>query len=422
MNHELVKALSDITRDKGIAREILIDAIEAALLSAYKRNFGFSENVVIDVNSQTGDIKVFSLKKVFEGSSNLQREMGLEETRDVNPEAKLGDAIKIEITPKDFGRIAIQTAKQVMIQKIREAKRENIYQEYKDRVGEVCTGVVRQREYGAIIIDLGKVEAILPFKEQVHGEELRSGDRIKTYILEVTKTNRGPQILVSRSHPNLVCKLFEVEVPEIYDGVVKIMAIAREAGSRTKVAVWSADEKVDPVGACVGIGGSRVQSICKELSGEKIDIISYSEDPAVFVSHALSPANVSDVILHERERAMEVIIVSEQISLAIGKKGRNVRLAAKLTGWKIDVKTPEEIKEAALMAMNLTDLSGVGPKTAQRLRDSGFGSIGGIAKAKLLDLIVVPSVGKATAKKILAAAKKIAGPIQPEGREGEKKE
>jgi N utilization substance protein A len=422
MNHELVKALSDITRDKGIAREILIDAIEAALLSAYKRNFGFSENVVIDVNSQTGDIKVFSLKKVFEGSSNLQREMGLEETRDVNPEAKLGDAIKIEITPKDFGRIAIQTAKQVIIQKIREAKRENIYQEYKDRVGEVCTGVVRQREYGAIIIDLGKVEAILPFKEQVHGEELRSGDRIKTYILEVTKTNRGPQILVSRSHPNLVCKLFEVEVPEIYDGIVKIMAIAREAGSRTKVAVWSADEKVDPVGACVGIGGSRVQSICKELGGEKIDIISYSEDPAVFVSHALSPANVSDVILHERERAMEVIIVSEQISLAIGKKGRNVRLAAKLTGWKIDVKTPEEIKEAALMAMNLTDLSGVGPKTAQRLRDSGFGSIGGIAKAKLLDLIVVPSVGKATAKKILAAAKKIAGPIQPEGREGEKKE
>ena len=422
MNHELMEALSDITRDKGIAREILIDAIEAALLSAYKRNFGFSENVVIDVNSQTGDIKVFSLKKVVERPSDLQREMGLEETGDVNPEAKLGDAIKIEITPKNFGRIAIQTAKQVMIQKIREAEMENIYQEYKDRVGEVCTGVVRQREYGAIIIDLGKVEAILPFKEQAHGEELRSGDRIKTYILEVTKTNRGPQILVSRSHPDLVCRLFEVEVPEIYDGIVKIMAIAREAGSRTKIAVWSADEKVDPVGACVGIGGSRVQSICKELGGEKIDIIPYSEDPTVFVSHALSPANVSEVILHERERAMKVIVDSEQISLAIGKKGRNVRLAAKLTGWKIDVKSPKEMKEAALTAMNLTDLSGVGSKTAQRLRDSGFGSIGDIAKAKLLDLIAVPGVGKATAKKILEAAKEIAGPIQPEEREGEKKE
>lgn len=412
MNHELVEALSDITREKGITREILIEAIETALLSAYKKNFGFNDNVNIHVDGQTGDIKVFSPKRVVTKPSDPKREIGLEEARRINTKAGLGDEVKIEVTPEDFGRIAIQTAKQVVVQKIKEAERENIYQEYKDRVGEVCTGVVRQREYGAIVVDLGKAEAILPFKEQVYGEELRGGDRIKTYILEVVRASRGPQILVSRTHPDLVRKLFEVEVPEIYDGVVKIRAIAREPGARTKIAVWSDDEKVDPVGACVGTRGSRVQSICRELGGEKIDIIPYSEDPAGFVSRALSPAKVSEIIFHAEERTMEVMVEQEQISLAIGKKGQNVRLAAKLTGWKIDIKTPEEMKEAALMRMSLTDLPGVGPKTAERLKASGFGSMLDIAMAKLPDLIEAPGIGKATGQKIIEAAKEIATSIQ----------
>lgn len=345
MNGEFVNALRDIEREKGIAFDILLEAIEAALISAYKKNSGAPQNARVTVDSETGEVKVFSQKVVTANVVDPQNEMPLEQARRIDPNYEVGDVVEAETTPQNFGRIAAQTAKQIVVQRIREAERNLIYEQYAGRVQDIVTGVVRRKEGRNVFIDLGQIEALLPPAEQVHTEAYRPGDRLKAYVLEVRKTSKGPQILVSRSHPGLVKRLFELEVPEIGDGLVEIKAITREAGSRTKIAVASHDPNVDAVGACVGPRGMRVQTIVNELRGEKMDIVKWSVAPAEFVANALSPAKVLHVQLDAEKKVGTVIVPDHQLSLAIGKEGQNARLAAKVTGWKIDIKSVSQIQK-----------------------------------------------------------------------------
>lgn len=344
MNAELIQALKDIEREKGISMDTLIEALEAALLSAYKRNFGSLQNVSVHIDRETGDIKVYSQKTVVEEVTDPRTEISLEEARKIDPRLNPGDVVRREVTPREFGRIAAQTAKQVVVQRIREAERGVIYEEFASREGDIITGIVRRTDQRNVYIDLGRTEAILAPAEQMPGEEYRPGDRIKTYIVEVKKTTKGPQIILSRTHPGLLKRLFELEVPEIHEGIVEIKSVAREAGSRSKIAVHSRHEDVDPVGACVGPKGSRVQAIVNELKGEKIDIVRWSPDPSQFVANALSPAKVLAVVINEEEKIAQVVVPDYQLSLAIGKEGQNARLAAKLTGWKIDIKSESQVE------------------------------------------------------------------------------
>ncbi|MCF6097449.1 transcription termination factor NusA [Thermovorax subterraneus] len=341
MNIEFIEALDQIEKEKGISKEILLEAIEAALVSAYKKNYGTAQNVKINIDRATGEVKVFSQKTVKEEVKDQLLEISLVEAKKINPLVKIGDIISIEVTPQKFGRIAAQTAKQVVMQRIKEAERNIIYEEFAGRETDLVTGTVQRFDKKNVIIDLGKTEVILPPNEQIPTETYTPGDRIKVYILEVRKTTKGPVIVVSRSHPGLVKRLFELEVPEIYEGIVEIKSIAREAGSRTKVAVHSRDENVDPVGACVGPKGARVQAVVEELKGEKIDIIKWSKNAAEYISNALSPAKVLSVEVEEDSKIARVLVPEHQLSLAIGKEGQNARLAAKLTGWKIDIKSPK---------------------------------------------------------------------------------
>jgi len=337
-----MSAFEQLGREKGISPEVLFDAVEAALISAYKRNFGSAQNVRVVMDRDTGEIHVFSKKIISETVKDPKSEISLEDARKIEPESLLDNEIEFEVTPKDFGRIAAQTAKQVVVQRIREAERGIIFEEFSNRESDILTGVIQRIEQRNVFIDLGKAEAILTPSEQINGEPYRYGERIKTYIVEVKKTPKGPQILVSRTHPGLLKRLFELEVPEIHDGVVEIKSVAREPGMRSKIAVYSADDNVDPVGACVGHKGMRVQSIVTELRGEKIDIVKWSEDPADYIANALSPAKVIAVETQDANRSSRVIVPDYQLSLAIGKEGQNARLAAKLTGWKIDIKSESQ--------------------------------------------------------------------------------
>lgn len=355
MNAEFILALEQIEKEKGIAKDILIETIEAALVSAYKRNFGSSQNVRVEIDKESGDVKVFSQKKIVE-DPDMDTEFGdyleisLEEAREkYGYKCEMGDIIEEEVTPRNFGRIAAQTAKQVVVQRIREAEREVIYGEYINRESEVVTGTIARISKGMVYVSLGKTEGILGPSEQIPTETYDFGQRIKVYILEVKKTTKGPQILLSRSHPGLVKRLFELEVPEIYEGTVQIKSVSREAGSRTKMAVWSVDENVDSIGSCVGPKGTRVKTIVDELGGEKIDIIKYSDDPREYISSALSPSKVVSVDVNEDEKSAKVVVPDYQLSLAIGKEGQNARLAAKLTGWKIDIKSESQLKEGEEM-------------------------------------------------------------------------
>ncbi len=349
MNIEFIEALDQIEKEKGISKEILIEALEASLISAYKKNYGSAQNVFVNIDRDTGEVKVFSRKTVTEEVNDSLLEIDINDAVEINPTAKVGDTIPFEVTPKKFGRIAAQTAKQVVMQRIREAERNIIYEEFSGRETDIVTGVVQRYDKKNVIIDLGKVEVILPASEQIPSEEYTQGSRIKVYILEVKKTTKGPLITVSRSHPGLVKRLFELEVPEIFEGIVEIKGIAREAGSRTKIAVYSKNDNVDPVGACVGPKGARVQSIVDELRGEKIDIIKWDKNVDNYISNALSPAKVTNVTTEEITKVARVSVAENQLSLAIGKEGQNARLAAKLTGWKIDIKSqhieekPEEV-------------------------------------------------------------------------------
>ncbi|WP_044736894.1 transcription termination factor NusA [Geobacillus kaustophilus] len=348
MNTQLLEALADLMREKGISKEVVMEAIEAAIVSAYKRNFGQAQNVRVDLNMDTGTIRVFARKDVVEEVTDPRLEISLEEAQRINPNYQIGDVVELEVTPRDFGRIAAQTAKQVVTQRVREAERSIIYAEFVDREEDIMTGIVQRVDPRFVYVSLGKAEALLPANEQMPNETYKPHDRLKVYITKVEKTTKGPQIFVSRTHPGLLKRLFELEVPEIYDGTVEIKSIAREAGDRSKISVHSDNPEVDPVGACVGPRGQRVQAIVDELNGEKIDIVRWSADPVEFVANALSPAKVLRVIVNEEQKATTVIVPDYQLSLAIGKRGQNARLAAKLTGWKIDIKSESEAREMGI--------------------------------------------------------------------------
>ena len=353
MNNEFINALEQISKDKGIDKEILFDAIESSLVTACRKDFTSSQNVRAQINRKNGEVKVYAQKEVVE-DDDLERdnaEVRLSEAKGINPVCKVGDVIDIEVTPKDFGRIAAQNAKQIVTQRIREAGREMIYNEYVAKEQDIIRGIILRKEKKMVVIELAKTEAALMPVDQVLNEDYVHGKRMTFYILEVkpaSKGSKGPQVIVSRNHPELVKRLFEQEVTEVSDGIVEIKGIAREAGSRTKIAVYSHEEDVDPVGACVGQNGQRVNNIVEELGGEKIDIIKWNEDPRVFIASALSPSKVIDVVLNEADHNATVIVPEYQLSLAIGKEGQNARLAAKLTNWRIDIKGEEAVPEESL--------------------------------------------------------------------------
>ena len=380
MNGELLAIVDQIERDKGVKKEILILAVESALVSAAKKVLSQDkdiEDIRVEVDRATGAIKIFKKGK--------------------------------EITSKDFGRIAAQTAKQVIIQKIREAEKEVIYGEFQNRAGEIISGSVYRFEKGNIIVDLGKAEGFIPRSEQSNKEEFRQGERIRAYVLEVKKEPKGPQIVLSRIQPNLVRKLFELEVPEIYEGIVEVKSISREAGERTKVAVWSKDEKVDCVGACVGMRGQRVKNIVGELHGEKIDIVRYSEDIVEYISAALSPAKISEIKLDKEKKQAEVIVDEDQLSLAIGRRGQNVRLASILTGWELDIRSKVPIKAKAEKKGDLSVLSGIGKKMVTYLQEAGFDNLEKIAKVEIKQLTKIKGLGKKKAENIIEQAKQLIG-------------
>lgn len=347
INLEFLNALDDLEKEKGISKEILLEAIETALFSAYKKDYGTKENVRVEIKPETGEVKVYILLDIVETIENENYEISLEKVQEINKNYEIGDVFEKEITPANFGRIATQTAKQVVMQRIREAERDVIYDEYKQKEGELITGTVQRFHNSNVFIDLGKIEALLPPSEQMPGEIYEMGHRIKLYVVEVSADNKGPKILVSRTHPGLLKRLFEIEVPEIFDGIVEIRSVAREAGQRSKIAVSSTDDNVDPVGACVGPKGMRVQAVVDQLNGEKIDIIEWDDDPTVLVANALNPAEVVKVKINKEGKIAKVIVPDFQLSLAIGKEGQNARLAAKLTNWKVDIKNNSSYQEEA---------------------------------------------------------------------------
>ena len=343
-----LEVLKELAREKGVEEEVLFDAIEAALISAYKRNFGSAQNVRVVLDRTTGAYHVYAIKTVVETVEDDVQEISLAQARTIRPDYEVDDVLEIEVTPANFGRIAAQTAKQVVVQRVREAERGIIYEEFMSREGDIITGLVSRVENRNVFIDLGKTEAVLTPTEQIAGETYEHGDRIKAYIVEVKKTSKGPQIVVSRTHPGLLKRLFELEVPEIQEGIVEIKSVAREPGMRSKIAVYSKDDDVDPVGSCVGHKGMRVQAVVDELGSEKIDIVKWNEDSAKFIANALSPAKVVSVAVNEDEKVSRVVVPDYQLSLAIGKEGQNARLAAKLTGWKIDIKSESQAADEVL--------------------------------------------------------------------------
>ncbi|EKU70740.1 transcription termination factor NusA [Selenomonas sp. F0473] len=345
---EFLQTLKELAYEKGIDEELLFETIEAALISAYRRNFGSAQNVRISLSRETGAFHVFAIKTVVEQAENGITDISLAQARAMNPDYAVGDVIEIEMTPANFGRIAAQTAKQVVMQRLREAERGIVYEAYMNRSADIVTGIVQRVEGRSVYVDIGKAEAVLMPTEQMPTETYNYGDTIRAYIIEVRRSPRGPQIMLSRTHPGLLKKLFELQVPEMQEGIVEIKAIAREAGSRSKVAVCSAEERVDPIGACVGPHFMRVQAVVDELAGEKIDIVKWSDDPAAYIANSLNPAKVISVAVSETEKISRVIVPDYQLSLAIGKEGQNARLAAKLTGWKIDIKSESQAAQEGL--------------------------------------------------------------------------
>lgn len=345
MNRDFIDALVEIEREKGISKDVIFEALESALFSSYRKNFGSSQNVEVEMDKETGKALVYAIKEVVEVVENKFLEIQIDKAKELDDGYDIGDMVRIEITPKDFGRIAAQTAKQVVIQRIKDAERDVIFDEFVNRENEIVTGMIQRISRNNIFIDLDKTEGILPPIEQIQEEIYEQGDRLKLLIVEVKKTTKGPQVILSRSHPGLVKRLFELEVPEISDGVVEIYSLAREAGSRTKIAVFSKDPDVDPLGACVGSKGSRVKAIVDELNGEKIDIVVWSNDISEFIANSLSPSKVVKVEINEKDKSALVVVPDYQLSLAIGRGGQNARLAAKLTNWKIDIKSESQYTE-----------------------------------------------------------------------------
>lgn len=345
-NKELILALEELEKEKGIKKDYLLESIETALVTAYKRNFDSLENVIVKMDDKTGATHVYSIKEVMERANDEDTEISVKEAQKINPELKEGDTVEIEIVPRNFGRIAAQTAKQVIIQKLREAEREIIFNEFNDRKGEIVSGLIQKADHNIVVMDLGRLEGVMPSKEQVPTETYRVNDKIKGYVLDVERGAKGaPQVIVSRSHPDFVRKLLEFEIPEIYEGVIEIKSVSRDPGYRSKVAVYSPDQNIDPVGSCVGQKGVRIQNVINELGGEKIDVIEWNEDPSIYISSALLPAKILAVDIKEEEKFAQVVVPDDQLSLAIGKSGQNARLAARLTNWKIDIKSETQFRE-----------------------------------------------------------------------------
>src|SRR6516162_5659393 len=411
MNAEIGAMLDYMERERGIKRETLLEALSTALLSASKKSVGAARDLRIDIDRKTCDIRALANLIVVENVTNPQDEIALSKVRKIKPDAKVGDTIDVEVTPRNFGRIAAQTAKQAMMQRIRQVEKEMVYDEFKDRAGEIVNGTVRRFERSDVIVDLGKFEAVMPSRERVQTEDYNVGDRLRAYVVAVENTNRGPEIILSRSHPNFVRRLFEVEVSEIADRTVEIKAIAREAGYRTKIAVWSSDEKVDPVGACVGMRGSRVKNIVRELNQEKVDIIRWSQDSREFVMEALKPAKIKSLALDPARRAINITVEEDQLSLAIGRRGQNARLTARLTGWEINISKDESATQAfeQKIAQAITTLAKtlkIDEETARSLARAGVNSIEGILEVDPDDIAEILQVDVERARVIHDAARR----------------
>jgi len=405
----LKREIDQIAKDKGIERAEIVGALEEAMKQAARKRHGQEKEIEARFNDELGEVELFEFKEVVETVEDPGTQIALGPARELDPEAEPGDEIGIKMDASGFGRILAQTAKQVIIQRIRDAERDNVYDEYKDRRGEIVNGIVRRFEKGALIVDLGRAEAVLPPKEQVPRESYRPGDRVRAFVLDVNKATKGPQIVLSRGALDFLKKLFEQEVPEMYEGIVTIESAAREPGGRSKIAVASRDSDVDPVGACVGMKGSRVQAVVQELRGERIDIVPWSPDPARYVCSALSPAQVSKVIIDEGARSMDVIVPDDQLSLAIGRRGQNVRLAVQLTGWKIDIKSESKMREIAQwLSEAVSAVEGCGDPEAELLLQQGITSLEDLAECQPELLTQLPGIDEAGAAAIKARALELA--------------
>uniref|UniRef100_A0A7C5EME1 Transcription termination/antitermination protein NusA n=1 Tax=Desulfobacca acetoxidans TaxID=60893 RepID=A0A7C5EME1_9BACT len=410
MNLELSRLIDQVSRDKGIDKELLISAIKDAIRSAARKKFGPKSDIEVEYRDDSGAMEVFQYKEVVSEVADPNREISLEEARRLDPECELGDQLGIRIDATQFGRIAAQSAKQIIMQRMKDAERDLVYEDFKDRKGEIINGIVQRLDPEGIIVNLGRTEALLPPSEQVPREIYHKGERLRAYVLDVKRQGRGPQIILSRTHPNFLVALFEAEVPEIAEGIVQILACAREPGNRSKIAVASRDSDVDPVGACVGLKGARVQNIVQELRGEKIDIIPWNPDIAKFATNALQPAEVSRIIINQEQQSLEVIVPDDQLSLAIGKRGQNVRLASKLTGWKIDVKTESKYSKSLKEGyLSLLRIPGVGEITANVLHEAGYTSAKEVAETSVEDLVQATGLSEKKAASIIAAAQEMIG-------------
>ena len=412
MNFEVIDALGQIAREKNVEKELVIETLAAGLVAAVRKKFGLTAEVDVLVDEEERTIGVYLLKNVVDDVEDPVLEASLEEAQEYDPKLDVGHVLRIELSLAEFGRNAIQAVKQVVVQRVREAEREKVFDDFQNRVGEVLTGSVQQVDRGDLVVNLGRTEALLPYREQIPGESYRQGDTIRAVVIDVQKNTKGPQVILSRTHPSFLLQLFKMEVPEVYEGIVEIRAVAREAGLRSKIAVISSDDRIDPVGACVGMKGSRVQAVVRELSGERIDIVPWSSDATIFVTRALSPAKVTEITVIQEEQTMRVAVAEGQLSLAIGKKGQNARLAAKLTGWKIDlvkeeevvIEEEKEVDDRGLPLVGVEILPGVGPKIAQRLIIEGFVFIQDVLKSDVKSLCEIPGVGEKTAEKIFDTA------------------
>jgi len=405
----LKREIDQIAKDKGIDRAEIIGALEEAMKQAARKRYGQEKEIEARFNDELGEVELFEFKEVVEAVEDPESQIALDPAREFDPDAEIGDEIGIKMDTSTFGRILAQTAKQVIIQRIRDAERENVHEEYKDRKGEVVNGIVRRFEKGAIVVDLGRAEAVLPPKEQVPRESYRPGDRLRAYVLDVNKATKGPQIILSRACDEFLVKLFEQEVPEMYEGIVTIESKAREPGGRSKIAVASRDSDVDPVGACVGMKGSRVQAVVQELRGERIDIVPWSPDAARYVCSALSPAQVSKVIIDESAKSMDVIVPDDQLSLAIGRRGQNVRLAVQLTGWRIDIKSESKMREVAQwLSEAVSVVEGCGDPEAELLLQQGITSLEDLAECQGDLLTSLPGIDEQGAARIKSRALELA--------------
>jgi N utilization substance protein A len=402
---ELKRVIDQVSREKGLERDVLIKTLEEAVKAAAKKKLGPSYDLEVNFNDELGEVEVFEFKEVVDKVSNEHLEISFEQARKIDPECEMGDSLGIKMDTDEFGRIAAQSAKQVIMQRLREAERNIVYDDFKDRRGEIIHGIVQRFDKGAIIVNLGRTEAELPVKEQIPKENYKQGDRIRAYILDVKQFSRGPQIILSRTHPNFLGALFENEVPEIAESIVSVVQVAREPGSRAKIAVTSRDMDVDPVGACVGMKGTRVQAVVQELRGEKIDIVTWDQDPAKFICNALAPAEIMRVIVDEDDKSMEIVVPDDQLSLAIGKRGQNVRLASKLSGWHLDVTSETNYNRSLKEAYDsLLNIDGVGEKTALNLYQAGFRSAEEVSTAQISDLVQLRDIGEDKAAKIIENA------------------